>query len=529
MKNRKLILIVSLVLAMTMSLGGTLAYLTDTDADVNTMVLGNVTITQNEQEWNDTKTNLIEFTQDKPLLPYVGALGWENTEDGGAYRRFTMNNVVDKYVTVTNTGNTDAFVRTIIALEMGDYTYDQFKMIGVSTNAENGAEFKFPGAWNWTDDYATTIDGKNYNIIVAVHKNAVAPDETTIPSLNQVYLSKEADNEDVAALDGNGNGKYDILVISQAVQAQGFADAVNALNEAFGSAAEDNAATVASWFASIDKDDIGTPGDKNDTNNPPVKTLVVKNSEELAKAVADESNALIQLAENTTYTTNFKVTRGKDLTIVGPKSAVLEGQIAATSSGTLTLKGFTYNVKNINDSTGISQTGKSAIGIWGTQEVVCNDVTFNMSVPDSTAITAWWSTGTGANITVKNCEFNCAGQRPIRSDASVTVENTTFNDPYRYTVQLTSKASTATGIENAIVKFNNNVINAGTTAAGKPVYGLQLEGETYGCGNLIIEGTGNVINYGTTGKTGTMYYCECGKVDHETIDWNVEVTPVHAN
>ena len=40
MKNRKLILIVSLVLALTMSLGGTLAYLTDTDADVNTMVLG---------------------------------------------------------------------------------------------------------------------------------------------------------------------------------------------------------------------------------------------------------------------------------------------------------------------------------------------------------------------------------------------------------------------------------------------------------------------------------------------------------
>ena len=49
MKNRKLLLIISVVLALTMSLGGTLAYLTDTDADVNTMVLGNVKIAQNEQ------------------------------------------------------------------------------------------------------------------------------------------------------------------------------------------------------------------------------------------------------------------------------------------------------------------------------------------------------------------------------------------------------------------------------------------------------------------------------------------------
>ena len=71
MKNRKLILILSLVLALTMSLGGTLAYLTDTDADVNTMVLGNVQIVQNEQQWNDDKSELVEFEQDKPLLPYV--------------------------------------------------------------------------------------------------------------------------------------------------------------------------------------------------------------------------------------------------------------------------------------------------------------------------------------------------------------------------------------------------------------------------------------------------------------------------
>ena len=50
MKNRKLLLIVSLVLALTMSLGGTLAYLQDSDVDVNVMTLGNVQIEQHEYQ-----------------------------------------------------------------------------------------------------------------------------------------------------------------------------------------------------------------------------------------------------------------------------------------------------------------------------------------------------------------------------------------------------------------------------------------------------------------------------------------------
>ncbi len=268
MKKRTIAMIVSLVLALALGLGGTLAYLTDTDADVNTMVLGNVQIVQNEQEWNAFKTALKAFTNDKPLIPYVGDLGWENTNDqNGAYRRFTMSNVVDKYVTVTNTGNSDAYVRTIIALEMGSYAYEEFNRIGVSINKVDGAEFDFPGAWEWPIDTTAEIDGKQYNIMVAVHQNAVKPGETTIPSLLQVYLSKDADNADVQKLDGNKNGKYDILVLSQAVQAAGFSDAETALNEAFG---EVDDAKAAEWFADPT---IGSPGNKNEDNNPPAKPI----------------------------------------------------------------------------------------------------------------------------------------------------------------------------------------------------------------------------------------------------------------
>ena len=48
--NRKLVLILSLALSLALATGGTLAYLSDTDADVNVMTVGNVYIKQLEYE-----------------------------------------------------------------------------------------------------------------------------------------------------------------------------------------------------------------------------------------------------------------------------------------------------------------------------------------------------------------------------------------------------------------------------------------------------------------------------------------------
>ena len=231
MKNVKKVLLIctAYVLVAALAIGGTIAYLTSQDSDVNVMTLGNVKIEQIEQQY-DENGNLVPFEQDKPLYPYVGTLGWKNTEYAdGAYRQFTMNNVVDKYVSVKNIGENDAYVRTIIAFEMGSFTSDEFNKIGISINSENGSEFSFDGAWNIANDFVEEIDGYKYNVMEFVHSAPVKPGETTVPSLLQVYLSKDATNEDVAKLDGNGNGKYDILVLSQAVQTAGFENA----NDAF--------------------------------------------------------------------------------------------------------------------------------------------------------------------------------------------------------------------------------------------------------------------------------------------------------
>ncbi len=273
--NRKWMLLVALVLSVAMATTGTLAYLTDEDKDVNTMTLGKVEVVQNEQKWNEDKTELIEYKNDEPLYPYIGKLGWTQTDyENGAYRQFTMKNVQDKYVTVTNTGKSDAYVRTIIAAEMGEYaTVDEFrnKVIGFSRNVENGDEFKFPGAWVWENFQVVELeDGNNYLIMTAVHQNPVRPGETTIPSLLQVYMNKECDNEEVEKVDGNKNGKYDIIALSQAIQVNGFEEMgpAAALNEGFGEVTEEN---LIKWLAETE---IGSPdGDKNNTNNPPEKEL----------------------------------------------------------------------------------------------------------------------------------------------------------------------------------------------------------------------------------------------------------------
>ena len=77
------------------------------------------------------------------------------------------------------------------------------------------------------------------------HKNGILPaGDTSYPNLSQVYIKSEATNEDMVALDGNGNGTLDILVLSQAVQTAGFADAQTALNTAFGKSSE----KAAEWF-----------------------------------------------------------------------------------------------------------------------------------------------------------------------------------------------------------------------------------------------------------------------------------------
>ncbi len=276
MKQRKLILILAIVLSVAIAAGGTMAYLQDTDEDVNVMTLGNVYITQNEQERNEAG-ELVPFTQEKPMYPAVyedSEIGYADKEDwpvpdDQAWQMLEDNeNVIDKIVTVTNTGKSPAYVRTLIALEgTGKY----------GPNYADGAMVKYLWCGSEVGDRIAaafegeiTVDGVDYTVISFTYVNELAPGETTIPSLKQLYLSKDAGNEEMEYY----GEYYDVLVLSQAVQTQGFEDqnengtaADEALNTAFGKA--EVTENLIKWF-SVVGDNVGSPGDKWPNNNPPV-------------------------------------------------------------------------------------------------------------------------------------------------------------------------------------------------------------------------------------------------------------------
>ncbi len=231
-----------LVLAMTAALavGGTLAYLTDTDEDVNVMTVGQVKIDQLEYERTDVDdkdadAELQEFHNNKPLYPAVNNGDWSTDDayvdfeqigkddEGGIWNPETLNNEQDKMVFVKNKGDFDAYVRTVFAFEAGDFSYEEFqKYIHLNTNAEE-----------WTWEFIGTpveIGEGTYFIAMATYNKVLKPGELTEVSLLQLALDPTATNEAIAAL----GDTYQVLVQSQAVQADGFENPATALDEAFG-------------------------------------------------------------------------------------------------------------------------------------------------------------------------------------------------------------------------------------------------------------------------------------------------------
>lgn len=230
-----LLMCLSFVVVAAVAIGGTLAYLTSTDDDVNVMTLGNVKIEQIEQE-RDENGNLVDFTQNKPAYPAVGPVEWDDEGvmiNGTEYKVFTddLKNVVDKIVTVKNTGKSDAYVRTIVAIEAPDY--DPNDLIHINYNI-TGVTISSP--------VLVEMDGTEYVVFTFTYTEPVKAGEASPPSLLQVFLDSATTNEDCEKF----GDTWEILVVSQAVQTAGFDNAEEALNAGFGTPTD--VALCADWF-----------------------------------------------------------------------------------------------------------------------------------------------------------------------------------------------------------------------------------------------------------------------------------------
>ena len=185
--KKKILTTLSVVLILGMAALGILAYLMDSDSDVNVMTLGNVDIEQVEQQVAEDGDSLEPFEQEKGLYP---------------------NTTISKIVSVKNTGASDCYVRTLIAFEKIDSN-----TFGYKSNLE-------------LDSIGTiTKDGVTYEVYEYLYEEALVAGAETAASLTEVKLAETCTNEDMEAL----GGTYEVLVFSQAIQKAGF----NSAEEAF--------------------------------------------------------------------------------------------------------------------------------------------------------------------------------------------------------------------------------------------------------------------------------------------------------
>lgn len=207
MKKKILALILCAMMAATAVVGGTLAYFTDTDVEDNVFTMGGVEIDLIEQQY-DEDNNLEEFDDDKILMP-----GVENKQD--------------KIVTIKNTGDSDAYVwyewyiptaldsvdgstglNNILHVNSYGYTWDKY-WENTKYTAPDGSDPVTSVEQTWDHDPETELktqvgpqgyfeqvtldDGIQYNKYVVLYHGVLAPNETTTPAMNGVYLDKDLD------------------------------------------------------------------------------------------------------------------------------------------------------------------------------------------------------------------------------------------------------------------------------------------------------------------------------------------------
>ena len=243
MKKKLTAIFLCVALVAIAIVGASLAYFTDTDAKTNVFTTGQVDITLNET-----------FDKDNAkLLP-----GDENA--------------IAKVINVTN-NEEDAYVRLHIAFPADTLDYsetDGYYEYNNLVHYNQRYASMVAGEWNWTktadgvagehpgypgngtgyNAYTTTIDNTEYVVFVVTYMTKLTKGATTATdAIFQVYLDKYADTEDgvtytapaneaeggyrTKALSSNLNN-YKIYVVAEGAQAEGFTDAYQALDAAFG-------------------------------------------------------------------------------------------------------------------------------------------------------------------------------------------------------------------------------------------------------------------------------------------------------
>lgn len=229
-KNTKKKVFTLMLVIMLLSIaivGGSLAWFTAEDQVTNTFTVGSIKIQQNE--WDQYGS---PFQQDQVMMPVV------NMNNPSADQ-----NYIHKVVTVSNTGDNPAYVRTFIAV---DNRIAQYVCLDLNLQSDG-----------WYRDAEHDGVSGDYKVLAFTCSKELNKGETTATLLKGVYLdarvdvqvNPESNNREFCVWD-DATKEYHftkyavedaehttypvkVLVATQAVQSQGFNSAAEALDAAF--------------------------------------------------------------------------------------------------------------------------------------------------------------------------------------------------------------------------------------------------------------------------------------------------------
>lgn len=447
--SRKWILVAALVLSVAMATSGTLAYLTDRESATNVFTFGNVDITLNE-----------EFDQATPLVPGV---------------------TVDKKVTISNKGTTDAWVWYTLAIpdELDSdkasenvihtnipgsnwYGYHTNKNYWQEGQTEALADEKTwiidaPVFANGAKSITTTINGVECTVYAHLYKGALKPGETTSMGLGQVYMDYHIDIDPEGNLyhvekgvvtpinwNINENGTPTIYLAAYAIQKDGF----KTIEEAF-------AAYTEQW------------GENGGVEYDTLETYTVSTSAELQAAVNAKTSGttVISIAKDIAGDVTVPQNPGYEVIING----------------------------NGHDFAGVLLVnGKS--GTYRTSAVTIENVNF---VADSISADACIRLGDGTNatrytcnVTVKNCTFDVPG--------AVGIKSYTGGDKNLKVIGCTFKAGMHSALQAANIEEGLTVTNCKVYSKNGINLNLTPSLEMSGCD---IDTTGYSVRFGVNNST----------------------------
>ena len=248
MKKKILALCLVVALAATAVIGGTLAYFTDTDAETNVFVVGNIDIDLIESRLHRVNAGVANGqTSDSPLWSNVEmngtAAGYKYDENGfwtgACYTDDQIKADAETYQTdylananiapgtgyhkmpyVVNSGKNDAYIRIrVIINKTLDTLLDDSMYIGSAMDSE----FTFEKVEN----------GDNYEYTFT-RVNPLASGEMTFWNVwGSITMDKDVTNADItdavnAGLINGETGEFNIVVEADGIQADSFANAAAA-------------------------------------------------------------------------------------------------------------------------------------------------------------------------------------------------------------------------------------------------------------------------------------------------------------